>query len=657
MINPVDCPTYFYLPPLNYLIDPADLIDRALYFYPKTEYAVSRWIPIYAVIFFAISSMAVRGIELDEFSENKKIFIQDISIVGNNIMTEKEILDIAEFDKKKGLFISDIRQGISRLQQCGYFSSVSFLLGQGENGYTLEIIIKENPPLASLNIIESKMLDLSVFRKKLESNKVRSDLVFSPAKLEKAIEEFNIYNQNLGIFLYIITYRVVTRNEIIKEGGTYLYEPADLQKNGIHVIVYIREIPRMTLGEIRMKNISVSYDDILNYLELKQGMFIEKDEDLYFRYKRLKKLGFYNSIYFKLIPVDAYYYKLEIQGEQISLSEISTSLTAPPNIGVIMSAEYYNIAVFNSMQRFRIGVGWELQVGAPIAVVEYTDPYFWKGLFVDLTCSKYDSVDAIQDEKNYKLSNNFDSTLTGGKNIFGNFYAYIFQKEVYTIAQLVDEKYKKLEGFDKTSMLSHSTGMILMYDDLDDNFFITQGFKLLGEYETLWQKPLAYKTQFSGELYVPVPFFNLIAAIDNRTNFLIADHKDKKTTLSLDTRMRTNVQEIRYIGEQQIKITTYSSAELRFPMPQNVDMFKDMSFVIFGEVGGAWSEYRAVSLQQTQFGIGIGFRLSPRKHYSSFLFQFPAGLYIGYRVGDTKPKTSLVSHRDQMYYINLTASF
>ena len=32
-----------------------------------------------------------------------------------------------------------------------------------------------------------------------------------------------------------------------------------------------------------------------------------------------------------------------------------------------------------------------------------------------------------------------------------------------------------------------------VYDSLDDNFFITQGYKLLGDFETYWRSPLAYK--------------------------------------------------------------------------------------------------------------------------------------------------------------------
>lgn len=607
-------------------------------------------------LIFAVSNQLYSS-DLDEFSDNKKLYIDKVNIIGNNILSEKEIFDISEFDNDSYIFINEIRKGILALKESGYFSEVSFLLGQSDKGFTINITVKENPPLASLKVIDTKMLDLGVFKKKLLKYHIVTDMVFSSSNLEKAIEEFNIYNQNMGLFLYIVTYRVVTRNEIMTEGGNFLYEPYELNKNGLHVLVYVRDIPRMVIGEVRMTGVSISFDQILNYLQLKQGVPIQTDAELHYRYKRLKKLGFYDSVYFKLIPQDDIVYRLEIQGKEISQSEISTSLTAPSNIGIIMTAEYYNIAVADTLQRFRFGGGWEIQPKAAIGVIEYTHPYFWKGLFADITLSKYDTADSIKDQDNLKLSENFESKMTTGMNIYGNFFSYIYQKETYAVTKTVDKSYQQLNEFPTKKTVSHSTGLLTVYDNLDDNFFITQGYKITGQFEALWQSPLAYEAETGAEIYIPIPFFNLIAAVNNRSNFLFVENKDKDTTLSLDTRMRTNVQEIQNADVQQIKMTTYLSSELRFPMPENNEWTRDTSFVVFGEAGGAWGTYSAVSLAQTRYGFGVGLRLSPRKHYSSFLFQFPAGIYIGYRTGDTRVKWSLVSHRDSTYYINLTASF
>lgn len=618
---------------------------------------VIRNILIGFLLIFA-SATGVYAIELDEFSENKTIYINNVVVTGNNVLSEKEIIDIAHFEKEIGFYIRDIRKGIRNLKDCGYFSSVTFSISQAEKGYTLEILVKENPPLASLKVIDSKLLDISMFKKYLKENDIYTDMVFSPVKLEKAIELFNIYNQNYGIFLYLVTYKIVTREEILKEGGKFLYEPDELQRNGIHVIVYIRDIPRMVLGEIRMNNVRVSYDDILGYLNMKQGMPIRSDSELYYRYKKMKKLGFFESVYFKLIPQDESVYRITIETKEIELSEISTSITAPQNIGVIMSAEYYNIAVFDTMRRFRVGAGWEMFVGSPVATIEYTNPFLWKGLFFDLMGSKTDAADSIKNQDNMKLSNIYEGKMTLGTSVYGNIYAYLYQREQYVISQIVDQNYKEIDSYRRKKNLSHSTGLMLMYDDLDDNFFITQGYKVMGDYETYWKRSnLAYKGQVSGELYIPVPFFNLIAAMNQRNNFLIVNKKDSTTTLSLDSRMRTNVQEIENFGDQQTKFTSYTSAELRFPLPQGNEYTRDVSFIIFGEAGGAWSSYSDVSLKGTQFGVGVGLRLSPRKHYSSFLFQFPAGLYIGYRSGDSRPRPTLISHRDSTYYINLTAAF
>ena len=596
------------------------------------------------------------AIELEDFSDNKKIYIKDVKIIGNRLLSEKEILELSGFDRETGFYIDELSKGIQNLIKCGFFSEVSYMIDSVPAGYVLELHLKENPPLASLKIVESKFLDLTVLREKLKKNNVTTDMVFSPAMLEKSIEEFNIYYQNQGIFLYAVSSRIVTKEEILSEGGKFLYEPSELDKEGLHVVITIREIPRLVIGEIRMSNISISYDQILAYLGLSQGMKIQSDDELYFCYKRLRKLGFYDRVYFKLVQQDDVVYKLIIEGKELELSDISVTLTAPANIGIITSAEYYNIATFRTLQRFRAWAGWELLIGNPIYGLEYTNPFWYRGLFSDITFTKADSVDTIKQDSTYKLTENYEGKVTVGYNIRGNVTSYIYQDERYAVLTTTDADYNRVKGVKKGDRMYHSSGLMTVWDSLDDNFFITQGYKLVGDIETFWQSPLAYKGQFSGELYVHVPMFNLIAAVDNRTNFLFTKKKDTTTTLSLDTRMRTNVQEIQTVDEQQVKLTTYSSAEMRFPIPDIGDL-QDLSFIIFGEAGGAWASYSNLSLSQSRFGIGIGVRLSPRKHYSSFLFQFPAGLYLGYRIGDSNVRPTLVSHRDQLYYINLTASF
>ncbi|MGL4368846.1 MAG: hypothetical protein ACRCUT_04135, partial [Spirochaetota bacterium] len=210
-----------------------------------------------AFILLFSASLRADAAELGDFSDNKRLYIRNVAIEGNILMSEKEIFEISGFDDKTGFYVSEISKGIQSLVRCGYFSEVSYILDPVEKGYTLALHVKENPPLASLKIIESKMLDLSILKDKFRKNNVTTDMVFSPAMLEKAIEEFNIYNQSYGIFLYTISYRVVTKEEIKKEGGRFLYGEDELDKNGVHVIVYIREIPRLVIGEIRMKDITI----------------------------------------------------------------------------------------------------------------------------------------------------------------------------------------------------------------------------------------------------------------------------------------------------------------------------------------------------------------------------------------------------------------
>jgi outer membrane protein assembly factor BamA len=181
---------------INNLTKFSDNIDKVVYIFSGSAgFMRSFFICVPMVILLAAATLAY-AVELDEFSENKQIYISDIVISGNNIMSEKEIFDISGFDREKGLYIREIRRGISKLKECGYFNSVTFSIAQGEKGYQLVVELRENPPLASLKVIENKMLDLSIFKKKLHENNVITDMVFSPAKLEQAIVDFNIYNRN-----------------------------------------------------------------------------------------------------------------------------------------------------------------------------------------------------------------------------------------------------------------------------------------------------------------------------------------------------------------------------------------------------------------------------------------------------------------------------
>jgi outer membrane protein assembly factor BamA len=608
-------------------------------------------------LLFVFQNTPAFGADLDNYSENYRILLTEINISGNKLLSENQIQSIMNIRSKKEYLIREISIAIDSLKKSGYFASVKYILSQENRGFIIDLTLSENPPISSIKLIEDKMLDMTVFHSKLNKFAVITDKVFSKAQLDKAIEEFISYSQNNGIFLYSIKYRNMTLDEIKKENASILFEKEELDKPGMHLVIIIEKIKRMTIAKIRMKGFTCGYSEILNYLMLKEGDQIKSDKDLFFRYKRLKRLGFFESVIFRFEFLEEDKYKLIIDCKEVSLSDINTSITAPPNIGLIFYAEYFNIGILNTLQRIKIGAGWEGIIRSPIFILEYTNPYFWKGLFIDATVTKNDQVDPIKDQLNYKYSQYYEDKTTVGFNIYRNLFSYLIHSEQYVISRTVDHQYKELPGYEVNKYFLHSTGILLVYDDLDDNFFITRGFKISGKYDTYWKNPIAYKGQVSGELYLPVPFFDIVMALTTRENFLFTEKNDTVTTLTLDSKMRTNVQEISDINNQQIKFTSYSSTELRFPMPDLFENLDALSFVVFAEAGGAWADYSLVSLQQTRFGVGIGLRLSPRRHYSSFIFQFPAGLYLGYRFGDTKTRASLISHRDELYYINLSASF
>jgi len=611
---------------------------------------VKKYRVLLVISFVFLYSAKIKGevLEFSQISLNKKIFLKSLTIKGNDSLREEEIIKLTEIKPDSKVFVYEITNGIAKIIESGLFKNVSYLFYKEGEEFFLEINIVENEKLGDIEVIDNKLLNLNVLMDIFKKNNVIIGKPISTNYIEKALDDFNMYNQKYGIFTYEIDYKIVKRKDkslsIINE-----YEREEAV-----IVVYIKNIPLIRIGEIKLVGTNIAYDDLLNYIGLKPDIWVDSDL-LFFSYKRLRKLGFYREIYFKFIKknFDSPYYDLIIKVDELDLRELATTITAPKNIGVITSIEYYDISLFDTLQRFRAGAGWELALSRPVFILEYTNPFFWKGIFFDLTLKKEDMIEEIKDTKNNKLIQNYSIKLTSGINLWENIFLYLFQQEDYKISYLVDDKYEKLPDSKRDIEILTSSGMFIVWDNVDDNFFITQGLKLGFESQLFWGKNLSNKIGSIIEFYLPAPMFNLIFAVTNRT-YVLLSKKNDSISLSLDKKMRTNVQVIEDIMSGITKATTYFSIEFRFP----TNIIESLSFVVFAEAGGAWRDYKSVSIENVLYGFGVGLRLSPRKHYSSFFFQFPAGFYLGYRAGDKKPSIAgPISHRDDYYYINLSAGF
>jgi len=605
---------------------------------------------IFLLLIFLSIDLNAQKIEFSEISPNKKIFIKDIKIYGNEYLKEDEIISMLNIKPEKSVFIYDIINGISGLLNTGFFKNIYYSFEKHGGEYVLEIKVEENERLAEIQVVDNKLLNLLILSEKLKKNNVVINRPISIPCIEKSIEEFNVYNQTYGIFTYIIDFQIVYRN-ITKED--IVSNPEN--KEEAVLIIKIESIPLIKISEIKLIGTNVSYDELLNYARLRNNQWVDSS-DLFFSYKRLKKLGFFKEIYFKLVkkPYEGPYYDLVVKLDELELREITTTLTAPKNVGIITSVEYYDISLFNTLQRFKIGAGWELSLSKPVFILEYTNPFFGEGIFTDMTFTKEDSVESINETDLNKLTENYSLRLTGGVNIWENLFFYLFFQGDYKISYIVDKKYDRVPERPKTKDTLTSSGIIVLWDDIDNSFFITQGIKLGLESQVFFGEKISNRIGTNIEVYIPAPMFNLIFAVTNRSYILLSS-KDDKTSLSLDKRMRTNVQVIENLENNITKATTYTSIEFRFPVKILID---DLSFIVFGEAGGAWKDYKSIKLENVLYGFGLGFRLSPKKHYSSFLFQFPAGIYVGYRTGEKYPAVAgPISHRDDYYYINLIAGF
>lgn len=245
------------------------------------------------ILFLILFPGSLFSISLYEFSENQKIYIKEIILNGLSLMNREEVITIMKIDKEQNVFVYDIQNAFNNLSKSGFLKNVNYTIESNQEGYNIILTLEENSPLESIKVLDNKLLDLTILKKKLKDNNIEIGKAFSSVALEQAIDDFNIFNQNFGIFLYDVTYKIITKDDIEKIGGKFLFDQEEITKKGIHIIVYIKEIPRVFIKDIKFTNTTISYLEILNVIKLKKDTIIDKDNDLFFMYKRLRRLGFF----------------------------------------------------------------------------------------------------------------------------------------------------------------------------------------------------------------------------------------------------------------------------------------------------------------------------------------------------------------------------
>ena len=104
----------------------------------------------------------------------------------------------------------------------------------------------------------------------------------------------------------------------------------------------------------------------------------------------------------------------------------------------------------------------------------------------------------------------------------------------------------------------------------------------------------------------------------------------------------------------RIGMTAYACMEFRWRFLDQFALF------FYGESAGAWERINDFAMRDLHFGIGLGLRIAPRQHYYAHIFKYPWSFSFGYNIssrGKDDISYTIVSSRDEYYYINLQASF
>ncbi len=592
-----------------------------------------------------------------DFSANLKVKIIKIEMKGAKTITLDFLDKHFDIEENKEYWLWDLKEKVEKLRKSGYIESKTYKYYikkvKGADSYNLLLNFKENPTIGQIKIINRTSVDPSLLMDFLEEHHLGVGKIASKKNFDRAIRNFLKYYQKKGLFLI----------EIFDA----LYESPNLK--GLKLVLRIEPIKSMTIDFIKVEGSKhVSYRLILKNINFHFHDTITSNDVLDRSYIKIKQLGLFSSVFFKFRnlnpskeqgenePVEKPRgrYDVIIIVEEVDMSAIVTSTQFSPELGPIFLAQYVNLNIGGGRDRILLQAGYEGDLKSVIFIGEYTKPDLMDRIFLSVQIQKKDRILSINSTTN-KLSEIYSLRLTGGYHLFDFFSGFLTFKE-----KLTDESAIDLDGNRTTSpngvtlkdnALQSQFGILLLYNSLNDTFNPDRGIRSIFSYDVIPEGSFTHILLSQSDFYISLSR-SIILGFFLQGSYMISD--DNSNTLYEYSNRRTDAQTT---GLDLVRATFFASFELRISTRAILD---DSYFVTFLEAGGLWPSFDAISTDEMGLGAGIGLRWAPSKYHHSFLFGFPGSINVGIKLSkkDYKnPNFSLLQHRDQFFYLNLTGGF
>ena len=601
------------------------------------------------VICTAFSALQLSAVVLEDFSDNHRVRLSDIRLKGNGRLRHESFSAITGLRAPGTMLVLDIKNGISKLHASGVLANPEFLAVSLEpdevpDSFTLVVRLDENKLIGSVEFRDQAFMNLEVFKGLLEGRRVSRGEVYSPVFVQAALDDFSQHYQQQGQFFFQAEHSV-----------------QDGEEETLSLVIHIASIKSIHVKQIRMKgSTSVNLQSLIrHYFAFNEGDVVENQTVFADTFNILSRLGYFSDVLFRFIEVEENSYIVQVEVEQLVLSRLHFFNEAPVNIGLTVHMEYYNIAAFNQLDRFVANIGYEVKTENLIWNLRYTRPKIFRDFFFDAAFDRLTEITPSAAQGNgdiYDLMvarNNLGFTL--GYDFTRHFSAYILFGISYIQKSHVFYEQETMAPIKESidSFWQYNTQLLLGFNNLNDNFNPGRGVKLYGSYTPIFSADgMSHRFDVRAEAYYS-NFRKLTFGVYSRFSYLITDDP-LSTGLSAFRNIRLSVMQSSTEG-----ISTaawYFVHDIRYSLGSLLDGLFAVGFL---EIGGMWPDIENITHTNLDYGAGIGLRYSPNEYSGAFFLDFPAGLYAGIRISQPEAGTefTLMTHRDDYYYINLTVSF
>lgn len=570
------------------------------------------------------------------------INIVNCEISGNDRLTKQKIQKMLPFTVPGKVKLIEILMLENVLLKSGYFEKVAVSLESSSNGLsrTMRIKVWENKILWSIYYRGDYAADLKPLATYLKKNKIKKGKIFNRNNIFNAIQLYKEKLQRSGNFFFYITYH-------------YLI---DAQQRLI-LVINLKKYDDIFVRKLKLSgNKHVTDKAVLNELTFRAGQTVANEKVLAISLWKLRKLGIFKYVFFDITPAGGNEVIVTVKMTEIQSEEINTSISLNSKNRFDFEIDFFDYSVGDKLGRVSCGAVMNFYNETIDLVAMYSLPKLERNYFFNVRFEK-DTVNSTYSDKWDQFIEKFNIDITFGRRLsrFLSLHGILngSRTKIFYATPNGDNSGLPLQLSEDEVFWDQTARFMIMIDTLNDNFFPTRGIRtfltwttsLFNENKNFHQ--LDYKLEFYWPLLNKITF-----NFYGHSSFLFT--KDTLQTLNLEENRKTTAQDYAAIGLTQKKMNLYGIIEFRWRF------LKKYAIGAFGEASGAWDSLRNFDIFELAYGIGISFRMAPREHYSAHIIKYPWSINIGFNISDQndkKPVVSMVSSRDEYYYINLQAAF